>query len=90
MSLVSREEESLHIPAANRTEVFDVTGAGDTVIAIMTLALAAGLSVVEGAYLANYAAGLVVRKLGNATPTREELAWAIEHWPASPGLEKAE
>jgi len=85
MSLISREEGSLHIPAANRSEVFDVTGAGDTVIAVVTLALAAGLRVTEGAYLANYAAGLVVRKLGNATPTREELAWAIESWPA-PGL----
>ncbi len=83
MSLVSREEGSLHIPAANRSEVFDVTGAGDTVIAVVTLALAAGLSLTEGVYLANYAAGLVVRKLGNATPTHDELAWAITNWPAS-------
>jgi rfaE bifunctional protein kinase chain/domain len=83
MSLVSREGGSLHIPAANRSEVFDVTGAGDTVIAVVTLALAAGLGITEGAYLANYAAGLVVRKLGNATPTHEELAWAIKNWPAS-------
>jgi len=80
MSLVSAKEGILHIPAANRSEVFDVTGAGDTVIAVLTLALAAGLDVTEGAYLANYAAGLVVRKLGNATPTQEELAWAIENW----------
>jgi rfaE bifunctional protein kinase chain/domain len=83
MSLITREEESLHIPVANRSEVFDVTGAGDTVIAVVALALAAGLSITEGAYLANYAAGLVVRKLGNATPTQEELAWALENWPAS-------
>jgi rfaE bifunctional protein kinase chain/domain len=83
MSVISRERGNLHIPAANRSEVFDVTGAGDTVIAVVTLALAAGLSITEGAYLANYAAGLVVRKLGNATPTHEELAWAIENWPAS-------
>jgi bifunctional ADP-heptose synthase (sugar kinase/adenylyltransferase) len=73
--------EGLHIPAANRSEVFDVTGAGDTVIAVITLGLAAGLEIAESAYLANFAAGLVVRKLGNATPTVEELAWAIEHWP---------
>jgi rfaE bifunctional protein kinase chain/domain len=85
MSLTSREEGSLHIPAANRTEVFDVTGAGDTVIAVVTLALSAGLTITEGVYLANYAAGLVVRKLGNATPTQEELAWAIRNWPA-PGF----
>jgi len=83
ISLISRAEGSLHIPAANRSEVFDVTGAGDTVIAVVTLALAADLSIAEGVYLANYAAGLVVRKLGNATPTQEELAWAIKNWPTS-------
>jgi len=81
MSLISTDGGCLHIPAANRSEVFDVTGAGDTVIAVTTLALAAGLEITESAYLANFAAGLVVRKLGNATPTVEELAWAIEHWP---------
>jgi rfaE bifunctional protein kinase chain/domain len=81
MSLITRDDGYLHVPAANRSEVFDVTGAGDTVIAVVTLALAAGLEMAEGVQLANYAAGLVVRKLGNATPTEEELAWAIEHWP---------
>ncbi|HJX37339.1 MAG TPA: bifunctional ADP-heptose synthase [Anaerolineae bacterium] len=83
MSLVSEGGGNFHIPAANRSEVFDVTGAGDTVIAVVTLALAAGLEIVEAALLANYAAGLVVRKLGNATPSEEELGWAIEHWPES-------
>jgi rfaE bifunctional protein kinase chain/domain len=81
MSLITAAGEALHIPAANRSEVFDVTGAGDTVIAVTTLGLAAGLGITESAYLANLAAGLVVRRLGNATPTVEELAWAIEHWP---------
>jgi len=57
-----------------------VTGAGDTVIAVLTLALAAGVELLAAAHLANYAAGLVVRKPGNATATPEELAWAIEHW----------
>lgn len=80
MSLATSQEGTLHIPAANRSEVFDVTGAGDTVIAVLTLALAAGLGSEVGARLANCAAGLVVRKLGNATPTHEELAWAIQHW----------
>ncbi len=80
MSLTTSQEGTLHIPAANRSEVFDVTGAGDTVIAVLTLALAAGLGSEVGARLANCAAGLVVRKLGNATPTHEELAWAIQHW----------
>ena len=83
MSVVSKDRGTCHIGAANRSEVFDVTGAGDTVIAVATLALAAGLDIVEAAVLANYAAGLVVRKLGNATPTEEELSWAIEHWTDS-------
>jgi len=81
MSVVSESAGSLHIPAANRSEVFDVTGAGDTVIAVVTLAMCAGLEIAEATALANYAAGLVVRKLGNATPTEQEIAWAIEHWP---------
>jgi len=80
MSLLATTEKYTHLPAANRSEVFDVTGAGDTVIAILTLALAAGVDLLAAAYLANYAAGLVVRKLGNATATPEELAWAIENW----------
>jgi len=81
LSLVSTDSGCLHLPATNRSEVFDVTGAGDTVIAMVTLALAAGLKITEAVQLANYAAGLVVRRLGNAAPTVEELAWAIEHWP---------
>lgn len=80
MSLLGRDQPYAHIPAANMSEVFDVTGAGDTVIAVATLALAAGLDLLSAAHLANYAAGLVVRKLGNATATPEELAWAIENW----------
>jgi rfaE bifunctional protein kinase chain/domain len=72
-------QEYTHLPAANRSEVFDVTGAGDTVIAVLTLALAAGVDLLAAARLANYAAGLVVRKLGNATASPEELAWAIEN-----------
>ena len=80
MSLIGTTQEYTHLPAANRSEVFDVTGAGDTVIAVLTLALAAGIDLLAAALLANYAAGLVVRKLGNATATPEELAWAIENW----------
>ncbi len=73
-------QEYAYLPAANRSEVFDVTGAGDTVIAVLTLALAARVDLLAAAHLSNYAAGLVVRKLGNATATPEELAWAIENW----------
>jgi len=80
LSLIARNEGYSHLPAANRTEVFDVTGAGDTVIAVATLALVGGASVSAAARLANYAAGLVVRKLGNAVATADELAWAIENW----------
>lgn len=80
MSLLGCDQPYAHIFTANVSEVFDVTGAGDTVIAVATLALAAGLDILSAAHLANYAAGLVVRKLGNATATPEELAWAIENW----------
>lgn len=67
----------VHLPPSNRSEVFDVTGAGDTVIAVMTLGLAAGMGLVEAAALANVAAGLVVRRLGNVTVTPEELTAAL-------------
>ena len=80
MSLLGHDQPYSHIPVTNVSEVFDVTGAGDTVIAVATLSLAAGIDLLSAAHLANYAAGLVVRKLGNATATLEELAWAIENW----------
>jgi bifunctional ADP-heptose synthase (sugar kinase/adenylyltransferase) len=54
-------------------EVFDVTGAGDTVLGTMALAFGAGAGVVEAARLANYAAGIVVAKIGTATVSRREL-----------------
>ncbi|MDA8189550.1 MAG: bifunctional ADP-heptose synthase [Dehalococcoidales bacterium] len=72
-----------HIPVANRSEVFDVTGAGDTVIAVLTLALAAEGSLLEAAHLSNFAAGLVVRRLGNATTSPEELRQAIKSFPVA-------
>ena len=71
MWLSSREAEG-PIPAIAR-EVSDVTGAGDTVVATLALALAAGASLVEAATLANHAASVVVGKFGPATVTREEL-----------------
>ncbi len=64
--------ESFHRPTAAR-EVYDVSGAGDTVVATFTLAVAAGLTHVESIELANLAAGLVVAKLGTATVTQEEI-----------------
>ncbi len=72
MLLMHREGPVRHVPTRAR-EVFDVSGAGDTVIATCVLALAAGATHLEAAELANYAAGVVVGKLGTATCTREEL-----------------
>jgi D-beta-D-heptose 7-phosphate kinase/D-beta-D-heptose 1-phosphate adenosyltransferase len=66
-----------HIPTFAR-EVYDVTGAGDTVMAVLALALAAGASMREAAVLANYGAGVVVGKRGTATVTRAELERALE------------
>ncbi len=80
LSLIAREEGYFHFPAANRSEVFDVTGAGDTIVAVATLALVAGANFSSAARLANYAAGWVVRKLGNAVATPHELGWAVENW----------
>ena len=72
------KKEALHIPVYGTDQVADVTGAGDTVIATFTLALAAGASYAEAAKLANYAGGIVVMKMGTATVSNEELRHAIE------------
>ncbi|MCF7849913.1 MAG: D-glycero-beta-D-manno-heptose-7-phosphate kinase [Kiritimatiellales bacterium] len=72
MLLCHADAEPQHIPTRAR-EVFDVSGAGDTVIATYVLALAAGATFLEAAELSNFAAGIVVGKLGTATCTREEL-----------------
>jgi bifunctional ADP-heptose synthase (sugar kinase/adenylyltransferase) len=62
----------------------DVTGAGDTVIAVFTLALAAGATALEAAHLANYAGGIVVMKQRTATLTREELETALRREATAP------
>jgi rfaE bifunctional protein kinase chain/domain len=72
MSLFQRDARSVHIPTAAR-EVFDVTGAGDTVIATAALAISAGASLEPAARLANLAAGVVVGKLGTATASPDEV-----------------
>ena len=64
----------MHIPILGSDQIADVTGAGDTVIATMTLALAAGATFEEAARLANYAGGIVVMKRGTATVTRRRAA----------------
>ena len=72
MLLCQRGQKPFHIPTVAQ-EVFDVSGAGDTVIATFTLAIAAGASPVEAAILSNHAAGIVVGKIGTAITTPEEL-----------------
>jgi len=77
MSLFRRRARPDHIPAHGSDEVADVTGAGDTVIAVFTLALLAGADFADAARLSNYAAGLVVMKAGTATISPDELTQAI-------------
>ena len=72
MRLFEKDGKVTHIPTVAQ-EVFDVSGAGDTVISVFTLALASGASMLEAAHLANFAAGIVVGKLGIAVTTQEEL-----------------
>lgn len=73
MTLFERSGKVTHIPVTNVSEVYDVTGAGDTVVAAMILAVAAGAAYEEAACLANFAAGIVVKKPGTATATPKEL-----------------
>jgi rfaE bifunctional protein kinase chain/domain len=82
MSLFERQAEGqppreTNIPVFNRSEVFDVTGAGDTVVGTLTLALTVGASMPEAAILGNLAASIVVKRFGAATTTQEELQSAL-------------
>jgi bifunctional ADP-heptose synthase (sugar kinase/adenylyltransferase) len=77
MAVFAPRRPTVHVPIFGGDEVADVTGAGDTVIATLTLALAAGASLYEAARLANYAGGLAVMKRGTATVTGGELMRAI-------------
>ncbi len=78
MSLYEGEGASWHLPTQAR-QVYDVTGAGDTVIGTLALALSTGASIKEGAILANHAAGIVVGMVGTATVTPQQLSEALEH-----------
>ena len=77
MMLLEGDGEPVYVKTAAR-EVYDVTGAGDTVIAALAAALAAGTSMIEAATLANHAAGIVVGKVGTATATADELIATFE------------
>ncbi|MFI5087620.1 MAG: bifunctional heptose 7-phosphate kinase/heptose 1-phosphate adenyltransferase [Terriglobales bacterium] len=79
MVAFARRSQPVEIPIHGSDQVADVTGAGDTVIATFTAALAAGADAEEAAHLANYAGGIVVMKRGTATLSREELLQAVEH-----------
>jgi len=78
MVLFEKKKSPFPIPIFGTTDIVDVTGAGDTVISVFTLALASGASYREAAQLANYAGGLVVMKKGTSTITPQELKKAIE------------
>ena len=77
MALFEPGHPTVHIPIVGSDEIADVTGAGDTVIATVTLALSAGATFLEAALLANHAGGLVVMKRGTATVSASELRYAI-------------
>jgi len=77
MALFEPDRPTVHIPIFGSDEIADVTGAGDTVMATMALALASGGSFEQAARLANYAGGLVVMKRGTATVSADELRQAV-------------
>ena len=78
ISLCESTGESWHIPAMAR-QVYDVTGAGDTLLGTLALALSAGASIKESAILANHAAGVAVGMIGTASITRTQLQEALRH-----------
>ncbi len=78
MALFENNGQLTEIPAFNRSEVFDVTGAGDTVIGTLTLALATGASLLEATLLGNLAASIVVKRFGAAVTSQQELCDALE------------
>ncbi len=73
MSLFLRGGELVHLPTVAR-EVYDVTGAGDTVVSVLAASLAAGASMIEAAIVANHAAGIVIREIGTASVTADDIA----------------
>jgi D-beta-D-heptose 7-phosphate kinase/D-beta-D-heptose 1-phosphate adenosyltransferase len=76
LTVFQARKKAVHIPAIAK-EVFDVTGAGDTVIAVASLSLLAGATIEQAAVLANIAAGIVVGKIGTAALTLKELLQAL-------------
>ena len=89
MALFVPGAATVHIPIHGSDEIADVTGAGDTVMATMTLALAAGATFEAAARLANYAGGIVVMKRGTATVSRNELRVAVNGSGRSDGARRS-
>lgn len=83
-TLATASGEISHCPSPQVSDVYDTVGAGDTSIAVITLALAAGASYEEAVMLANYASGIVVRHVGNYTPSQAELQAALVEHLTSP------
>ena len=77
MTLLARNKRPLHLPTRAQ-EVFDVTGAGDTVVAVLAVAVASRLPLAEAVKLANIAAGIVVAKLGTSSVSIQDLKYALE------------
>jgi D-beta-D-heptose 7-phosphate kinase/D-beta-D-heptose 1-phosphate adenosyltransferase len=77
MTLIEKTGDVSHVPTAAQ-EVYDVTGAGDTVVSVISLAISVGASIKEAAIIANLAAGIVVGKVGTAVVTKDEILGAIE------------
>ena len=77
MSLFVRGGEHMHLPTVAR-EVYDVTGAGDTVVSVLGAALGAGATMVEAAEIANHAAGIVIREIGTASVTPQEIVASFD------------
>lgn len=73
MTVIERDQGSVRLPAQHVEDVYDTVGAGDTVLAVVGLGLAIGLPLAECARIANIAAGIVIRKVGNYTPSPAEL-----------------
>jgi len=85
MTLVQKGQQPHHLPAQNR-DVYDVSGAGDTVIAVMATALAAGMTLIDAMMLSNIAAGVVVGRLGTDSVSGPELRLAVDEVSGNQGV----